>query len=58
MQANYSTFISLYESGKCGEKGEKLQKFKYLDNENSFLDELKSIFHSFRRAINWWKNGK
>ena len=53
MQANYSTFISLFESGKRGEKGGKLQKFKYLDNENSFLDELKSIFHSFRRAINW-----
>ena len=26
---------------------EKLQKFKYLDNEKSFLDEIKNLFHSF-----------
>ena len=26
---------------------EKLQKFKYLKNEKSFLDESKNIFHSF-----------
>ena len=25
----------------------KMQKFKYLKNEKSFLDELKNIFHSF-----------
>ena len=24
-----------------------LQKFEYLENEKSFLDEIKSIFHSF-----------
>ena len=23
------------------------RKFEYLENENSFLDEIKSIFHSF-----------
>ena len=28
---------------------------KYLKNEKSFLDEIKNIFHSFRRAIIWWK---
>ena len=27
-----------------------MQKFKYLENEKSFLDEIKNIFHSF-----WWK---
>ena len=27
------------------------QKFKYLDNEKSFQDEIKSIFHHFERAI-------
>ena len=32
---------------------EKIQKFKYLENENSFLDEIKNIFHSFVRAIIW-----
>ena len=27
------------------------QKLKYLENENNFQDETKSIFHEFRRAI-------
>ena len=27
------------------------QKFKYLENEKSFYDEIKSIFHQFWRAI-------
>ena len=35
---------------------EKIQKFKYLENEKSFLDEIKNIFNSFWRAIIWWKN--
>ena len=34
----------------------EIQKIKYLENEKSFLDEIKSIFHSFWRAIIWWKN--
>ena len=25
----------------------EIQKFEYLENENSFLDEIKSSFHSF-----------
>ena len=39
----------------------EIQKFEYLENEKSFLDETKNIFHSFGRAIiwlkikNWWK---
>ena len=28
-------------------EGEKLQTFEYLENEKSFLDEIKNIFHSF-----------
>ena len=44
---NYSTFICPFESGKCGKEGKKLQKFEYLENEKSFLDEIKNIFHSF-----------
>ena len=24
-----------------------IQTFEYLENENSFLDEIKNIFHSF-----------
>ena len=45
-----SSIISLpfgLESGKCGKEGKKLQKFEYLENEKSFLDEIKNIFHSF-----------
>ena len=36
-------------------KGKKLQKFEYLKNEKSFLAEIKTIFHSYWRAIIWWK---
>ena len=32
----------------------EIQKPKYLKNENSFLDEIKNIFHSFWRTIIWW----
>ena len=44
---NYSTSICPFESGKCGKEGEKLQKFEYLENEKSSLDEIKNIFCSF-----------
>ena len=44
---DYSTYICPLESGKSGKKEEKIQKFEYLENEKSFLDEIKNIFHSF-----------
>ena len=49
MQANSCIInsISPFESGKCGKEDEKLQKFEYLENEESFLDEIKTFFHSF-----------
>ena len=50
---NYSTSICPFISEKCGKEGKKLQKTEYLENEKSFLDELKGIFHSFQRAIIW-----
>ena len=50
---NYSTSIWPFEFGKCGKEGKKLQKFEYLENEKSFLDEIKNIFHSFGWAIIW-----
>ena len=31
----------------------EIQKFEYLENEESFLDERKSIFHSYLKAIIW-----
>ena len=40
-----------FESWKCGNEGKKLQNSEYLENENSFLDELKSIVDSFEKAI-------
>ena len=33
----------------------EIQKFEYLENNKSFLDEIKNIFHSFRRAMIWRK---
>ena len=53
---NYSTFICPSESGKCGKEEEKIQKIEYLEKVKSFLDEVKNIFHSFWKAIIWWKN--
>ena len=44
---NYSTSICPFESGKCGKKEKNLEKFEYLENEKSFLDEIKNTFHSF-----------
>ena len=44
---NYFSSICPFESGKCGKEGQKLQKIEYLKNEKSFLNEIKSIFHSF-----------
>ena len=31
----------------------EIQKFECLENEKSFLDEIKSIFHNYLRAITW-----
>ena len=36
-----------------GEDG--IQKSEYIDNEKSFLDEIKSIFCNYLRAVSWWK---
>ena len=44
---NYSASIWPFEFGKCGKEGKKVEKFEYLENEKSFLDEIKNIFHSF-----------
>ena len=45
-----STFISPFESKKCGKEGAKLQKFKYLKNKKSFLDEMKKYFSQFLKG--------
>ena len=51
----YSSSICPFESAKWGNEGEKLQKIEYLEKEKSFLGEIKKKFHSFWRAIVWWK---
>ena len=33
--------------------GDGNTKAEYLENEKRFLDEIKNIFHSFRRPIIW-----
>ena len=38
---NYPTSVCPFESGNWGKEGEKLQKFKYLENEKSFFDKIK-----------------
>ena len=44
---NCSTSIYPFEPGKCGKEGKIMQKWEFLENEKSFLDEIKNIFHSF-----------
>ena len=44
---NCSTSICPFESGKSEKEEKKIQKFEYLENAKSFLDEIKNIFHSF-----------
>ena len=53
---NYSTSICPFVSGKCGKEGEISQKFEYIEDEKSFLEEIRNTFHNFWRAIFWWKN--
>ena len=43
---NYSTFICPFVSGKCGKEGKKVQKFEYLENKKSFLDETRNNEHN------------
>ena len=47
---NYSTPIFPFESGKCGKEDEKTQKSEYLENEKSFLDEIKKHFSQFLKG--------
>ena len=37
---------------RVGDEGKsEIQKFKYLENEKNFLDEVKTIFHNCLSAI-------
>ena len=48
---SYSPSICSFESGKCGKEEEKLQKSEYLENEKSFLDEIKKHFSQFLKGL-------
>ena len=50
---NYSSFIWLFESGKCEKEGKNMGKFECLDNEKSFWEATKSIFHNFGNSYLW-----
>ena len=39
-------------------EGKKLQKFEYLEKEKSFVDGIKSIFHSFFERLSFDKKIK
>ena len=47
---NYFTSFCPFESGKSGKEEEKIQKFEYLENEKSFLDEIKKHFSQFLKG--------
>ena len=47
---SYSSFIWPFESGNFGKEGRKVE---YLENENSFLDKIKNIFHNFSNVFLW-----
>ena len=40
----------------CRKRGKERITKNYFENKTSFLDEIKSIFHSFWMVIIWWKN--
>ena len=40
---NYSTSICPFELGKCEKERKKLQRIEYLENEKSFLNEIKTF---------------
>ena len=55
---NYSTSICSFESRKCRKEEEKLQKFEYLRNEKSFLDETKNIFQNVFEGLSFGEKTK
>ena len=50
---NYYSFIWSFGSGECGKEGKKLQKFEYIENEKSSLNEIKNIFKNAWNVFFW-----
>ena len=53
-----STSICPFETGKSGKEKEKVQKFEYLENRTSFLDEIKKHFSQFLKGYHLLKKMK
>ena len=47
-----------FKSDKVGEGRAETQNLEYLENEKSFLHEIKTIFHHFLRAFFLWNEKK
>ena len=50
---NYYSVIWSFGSGECGKEGKKLQKFEYIENEKSSLNEIKNIFKNTWNVFFW-----
>ena len=50
---NYYSFIWSFGSGECGKEGKKLQKFEYIENEKSSLNDIKNIFKNAWNVFFW-----
>ena len=55
---NYSTSTYPFESRICGKEGKRLHKFEHLENEKSFLDEMKNIFFIVFEGLSFWEKIK
>ena len=54
-----SSIILLANGWQAKKEGKtETQKFEYLDNQKSYLDEIKSIFRKYLRAVIWGKKKK
>ena len=52
---NFKIYLWSSSKAMAGFEEAETQKFEYLENKKSFLDEIKSIFHNYICAIIWWK---
>ena len=46
LQSSSKAMVDREKKGKM-----EIHKFEYLENEKSFLDEIKSVFHNYLKVI-------
>ena len=44
---NFKIYLQATSKAMADMEKKEIQKFEYLKNQKSFLDEIKNIFHSF-----------